>query len=271
MVAHQSPAAGAAAQIALLAALWAWVGLGSAGWLAGIAYAVVVGVLLTRALHREGMRSLGPANRVTQTRAILVGGVTALTADGIAGGTPLAVFVALTAVALALDALDGHVARRTRTESALGARFDMEVDAFLILVLCVFVAESLGAWVLAIGAMRYAFAVAGWAAPWLQSPLPPSFARKTVAALQGIILAVASAGVLPRPAAIALVGFALASLVWSFGRDVVWLWRRSGQPAHSASSRGRYRGPLHSWTQRGEYKRCVTTPSRTKTSPRVIW
>ena len=43
----------------------------------------------------------------------------------------------LSSVALALDGVDGQVARRTRTVSALGARFDMEVDAFLVLVLSV--------------------------------------------------------------------------------------------------------------------------------------
>ena len=36
-----------------------------------------------------------------------------------------------------LDAVDGHVARRTGTATAFGARFDMEVDAFLIVVLSV--------------------------------------------------------------------------------------------------------------------------------------
>ena len=36
----------------------------------------------------------------------------------------------------------------------------MEVDAFLILVLSVYVAQSLGAWVLAIGLARYVFVAA---------------------------------------------------------------------------------------------------------------
>ena len=55
-------------------------------------------------------------------------------------------------VALLLDWVDGQVARRTHTESAFGARFDMEVDAFLILVLSVYVASTTGWWVLIIGA-----------------------------------------------------------------------------------------------------------------------
>jgi hypothetical protein len=46
-----------------------------------------------------------------------------------------------------------------------------------------------------------------------------------VAALQGIVLVVASAGVLPYPLTILAVAASLAVLCWSFGRDINWLWR----------------------------------------------
>jgi uncharacterized membrane protein YphA (DoxX/SURF4 family) len=55
----------------------------------------------------------------------------------------------------------------------------MEVDAFLILVLSVYVSMSLGPWVLLIGGMRYAFVAAARVLPWLNAPLPPSTARNT--------------------------------------------------------------------------------------------
>jgi hypothetical protein len=101
----------------------------------------------------------------------------------------------------------------------------MEVDAFLILVLSVFVASSLGAWVLLIGAMRYVFVAVARVLPWLNGPLPPSTARKAVAALQGIVLLATGAGIIPwLPAFLAVVG-ALALLTWSFARDIGWLWR----------------------------------------------
>ena len=134
----------------------------------------------------------------------------------------VALLVSLTAVALVLDAVDGWVARRT-TAGALGAQFDGEVDAFLILVLSVYVAPMAGAWVLAIGAARYAFLAAGWALPWMREPLPPRFWRKTVAAMQGIVLAVAAADVLPRAVTQAALAVALVLLAESFGRDVWWL------------------------------------------------
>ncbi|NJP99590.1 CDP-alcohol phosphatidyltransferase family protein [Streptomyces zingiberis] len=223
---RQETSVGAGAQLLLLAVLGAAVGLGPAGWPAGLAFTAVTWFLLSRALLRSWPpRPFGAANAVTLARTTLVGGVTALVADSFTGPAPVAVLTALTAVALILDAVDGQVARRTGTESPLGARFDMEVDAFLILVLSAYLAQSLGAWVLLIGAMRYAFVAAGRALPWLNGPLPPSMARKTVAALQGVVLLVAASGTLPSTAAYAVVGTALALLVWSFARDVRSLWR----------------------------------------------
>ncbi|MGW3243460.1 CDP-alcohol phosphatidyltransferase family protein [Streptomyces sp. NPDC001070] len=230
--AGREQAGAAAAQLALFAALWATMGLDTVGWLAGTLYAAGTWTLLAAGLRRAGSRSLGPADHVTLARAVLVGGVTAMVAGGVAHGAPL--LTALTTVALILDAVDGKVARRTGTASALGARFDMEVDAFLILVLSARLAMTLGPWVLVIGAMRYAFVAAAWVLPWLNSALPPSFARKTVAALQGIVLLLACSGVVPVVVAAALTVFALASLVWSFGRDVLWLWRH--RPARRAAA-----------------------------------
>ena len=87
------------------------------------------------------------------------------------------------------------------------------------------VSEKLGLWVLAIGLMRYAFVAASWAMPWLTAPLYPSVARKTVAAVQGVVLVVAVSEILPVAWTFAAVVVALTSLVWSFGRDVVWLAR----------------------------------------------
>lgn len=232
-------AAGLGGEAILLTTLWAAVGLGTAGWLVGAGFAAGLAVLLNRAVLRKTARSLGPADRVTLARAVLVGGVTALVADH-AGPAAL---VPLAAVALVLDAVDGQVARRTRTTSAMGARFDMEIDALLILVLSVQVGRSLGGWVLAIGLMRYVFLVAGRFAPWLRADLPPSLARKTVAALQGVVLTVLAAGFLPYDAAMAVAGVALATLCWSFGRDAHYLYGLRAPRAWPASAAAGVRAP----------------------------
>ncbi len=224
-----APVTALIAQVVLLAALAATAalsgaGIKRAGWVVVITCAVVTNTALGRGLSHYRVDRLRPADWVTLTRAMLAVGVAALVADSFGESAPTAVLVSLAALALVLDAVDGWVARRTRTVARLGAQFDAEADAFLILVLSVYVARSVGAWVLAIGAARYAFLVAGWLLPWMREPLPARYWRKFVAATQGIVLTVAAAGVLPRAVTNAALVVALALLAESFGRDVSWLW-----------------------------------------------
>ena len=231
----RGPVIGLVAQVLLLTALARSVGLGSAALVAGAACAVTVDGLLALGLLRDRSERLGPAGWVTMARATLAVGVAALTVDSFEHDTPVATLVALSTAALVLDYVDGRVARRTGTASGLGARFDGEVDAFLILALSVYVAQTAGAWVLLIGAARYAFLVAGWLLGWMRATLPPREWRKVVAATQGVTLTIAAAGVLP--AALTRIGLAvaLALLAESFGRDVWWLWRHRHEFAGEAS------------------------------------
>ncbi len=233
--------------LVLLAALAATVGLRAPGRLLGLAYGLTLVVTLVRAVARSGRDRLGPADAVTLTRAVLVGGLTALVADSFTGSftdqAPVPVMVGLASVALALDAVDGRVARRTGTVTAVGARFDMEVDAFLVLVLALYDVRLLGGWVLLIGAARYLLVAAGWVWPWLNGPTPPRFWAKVVAAVQGVVLTVALADVLPVPLMTILTLAALVLLAESFGRQVWWRFR-FGRPAARRSpaprpSRGR--------------------------------
>ncbi|WP_051799141.1 CDP-alcohol phosphatidyltransferase family protein [Catenuloplanes japonicus] len=227
---HRGPAAGLLAQFAVLGGLTAAVGIGPAGWITGTVYALALCALLSNAIHRNGLRVFGPANAVTLSRATLVGGVTALVAGVTSHRAPVAVLVVLASVALVLDGVDGFVARRTGTSSPFGARFDGEVDAFLILVLSVFVSLQLGWWVLAIGAFRYVFVAFGWHFTWLQNDLPVRYSRKTVAAVQGVVLVIAASGLLPLTISTVLVAGALAALIWSFGRDIAYLHRTHATP-----------------------------------------
>jgi phosphatidylglycerophosphate synthase len=226
--------AGAAAQLALFAGLVVMTGLGPSGMLTGLAYLVIGLAAITTGLRRYGATSFGPADLVTLTRAILIGGVTALISD-IPQPVPVTTMVVLAGVALSLDAVDGQVARRTGTVTPFGARFDMETDAFLILVLSAYLATQYGPWVLAIGVMRYAFVVAGRLLRWMRADLPHSMVRKTVAATQGIVLAVAASGLLPETGTVVLLGAALAALTYSFAFDIVWLYRHRADAAEETT------------------------------------
>ena len=254
-VTPHGPVVGLVGVLTLLAVMGRATGLGAAGWIVGPASGVALCALLTAGLVRASRRRLLPADRVTLSRAVLVCGVAALVADIVAatvagpvartvagtvagtGGTdePTGVLVALASVALVLDAVDGRVARRTRTVHPLGARFDMETDAFLILVLSVAVSRDLGWWVLGVGVARYLLLLVALAdrwAPWLRGQVPARLWRKVIAAYQGIVLTVAAAGILPAVAASVAVAAGLALLVLSFGTEVLTLRRMSVSRRH---------------------------------------
>lgn len=206
--------------------------LSEAGWCAGLLYLCASNALLARGLRFRGTTRFGPANATTAVRSTLVGLITALVATSFTAPISVPVLIGLTVPALALDAVDGWLARRTGTTSDLGARFDMEVDAFALLVLSAYVSQSLGWWVLAIGLLRYAFVAAGWVLPLMRATLPPRYWRKVVTAVAGIALAIAATGFAPRWVSVLVTVIALALLVESFARDVVWLVRRRHDVRH---------------------------------------
>lgn len=233
------------ALVLLLTVLGVTNGVGLVGWVAGLTCGTVLSVAVARSASSRSVEAFGPADLVTLARATLSCGAAALAAEAYVGDAPVWPLVALAAVALVLDAVDGRVARLTKTASGFGARLDGEADAFLMLVLSVYVAESLGAWVLMIGAIRYVFALAASGLPWMRAQLPPRYWRKVVTATAGITLTFAAAGIAAREAPYAALIVAAILLTESFGRDVWWLWRHRHRETASASlSPDRLRLPL---------------------------
>src|SRR4051794_23670779 len=159
-----------------------------------------------------------PADRVTWTRAGLGGVFAVVTMSALVTALPLRTWwlAALAAVTLLLDAVDGPVARRTRTASAAGARLDMEVDAVVLLVLSFAVATFVGWWAVLIGAMRYLYLALSHVLPVLAIPVPRSCFRVAVAAFQGVALTVALVPVVPVGLASIVVLAALMLLLASF-------------------------------------------------------
>jgi phosphatidylglycerophosphate synthase len=168
----------------------------------------------------------GAANQVTTLRAALAVLVAALIGER---SLPALAAVAASAalVATMLDGIDGWLARRTRMSSEFGARFDMEVDAFLILVLAMLAWRhgKAGWWILLAGLLRYLFILAGRSWAWMNSPLPPSTRRQTICVVQiaGLIVTLMPS-VMP-PASATVAALALMALCYSFLVDTLWLWR----------------------------------------------
>jgi len=191
-------------------------------------HALLGGILARHAPRALGAAGLGAANRVTLVRATLVIPIAALLPwSGGLGTAGLWWIIAAGSLALVLDGVDGKVARATGTATSVGARFDMELDAFLLLVLAILAwsAGPLGPWVILVGLLRYLFLLAGWIWPALQGELPESRRRKVVCVVQGIALLVALGPIISPPAAFLAAAVALALLVHSFGVDTWWLVR----------------------------------------------
>jgi phosphatidylglycerophosphate synthase len=173
----------------------------------------------------------GPANLVTLFRAALT--LTLVWHALQPPSTAIRWIAGLTAgVIAALDGVDGWLARRSKTESAFGARFDMETDAALLLVLSVVFwrQDKAGPWVMLVGLMRYLFVAAGWVLPWLTAPLTPTRRGRAVAVVQMVTLAIAL--VVPRWLSSIAAAVALAMLIWSFAIDVGRLWRSRERAVH---------------------------------------
>ncbi len=231
--------------VVLLGALQLVAGLGAFGALSGLASGVGCLVVLAVGMVRCSRYRLSLADGVTLSRVVLSCGVAALVAQAFVAPPPPLTIAGLAGLAILLDGVDGRLARRSGTLSAFGARFDLEVDAFLILVLSVHVAFAVAWWVLAIGAARYVFVAFGLRYAWLRATLPPRYWAKVVAVIQGVALCVVTSQVLPRPGALAVLTVALGLLVESFANSIWHLWRlahashggAAARPARGAAAR----------------------------------
>jgi phosphatidylglycerophosphate synthase len=214
--------------LACAAASVQWVfGLGIAYPAAALAaFAALALPMLAAAARHLGRGAFGSANRITLLRGAMIALVCGLL---VAPPAPTLAWlaVAVATAALVLDGVDGALARRAGTVSAFGARFDMETDAVAILVLAALVwhFDKAGAWVVLSGLLRYGFVAAGWLAPRMRRPLPPSRRRQAVCVVQVAALLFCLAPIVPPELSRPVAGAALAILVASFAADLRWLAR----------------------------------------------
>jgi|GEM_PF-1676026 len=197
-------------------------------WGTAVLSVLVIGVGAGRSLARGESWTL--ADQVTTTRLGLIVIFCALGLPG-PGFSWLAVTVG--AVALALDGVDGFVARRTGSTVA-GAIYDEAVDALFILLLGIGLVSLWGLWTVLPGTLYYLFHGVAFFRPTWRRSLPASKLRKTVAASQGVLLLSAGTPLAQTHCWLGLgaVGLALMALSVSFGRDIRWLEASAHQPRH---------------------------------------
>jgi len=171
-----------------------------------------------------------PANLISLARLL---GVLALL-----GLSPHAESFQLGLLALVIvlaDGLDGYIARRMQTSSSFGAYLDSETDAFFVLAVCMLlVLKGLaGAWLLAVGFLRYGVVLFGW---WFR---PSGMPEKRYAAARwvagGLMLSLAGAFLLPRVVYQPLLILFAVAVAGTFSYDLIHLFlhRKTWQESHS--------------------------------------
>jgi phosphatidylglycerophosphate synthase len=199
-------------------------------------FAAGAAVVLIGLPRHHPFATFGAANQVTVVRGMLVALLAGLIGERSDTCAPVLAVVLGTIVAV-LDGLDGWLARRSRMASPFGARFDMETDAALILVLAVlaWLFGKAGLWVLSCGLLRYVFVGASVLLPWLRTALPPSERRRAIAVVQMVALIIAVTPMVPAALSAPAAAIGLTALSLSFLLDIVWLFQNATQARASVS------------------------------------
>lgn len=206
-------------------------------WRALAAFGLGSAVLLALARRHLPAESFGSANRVTLMRGALLALLFGLLGEQTPGAAAAQFAASVGLVVLALDGLDGQLARRQGNATSFGARFDMETDALMILVLAALVwqFDKAGLWIMLAGLMRYGFVAAATVLPWMRRPLRESRRRQAAFVLLALVLIACLLPALVPPWSSLLALSGLALIGGSFAVDVAWLARRAGSPAGAAS------------------------------------
>ncbi|SDK25822.1 CDP-alcohol phosphatidyltransferase family protein [Natronorubrum texcoconense] len=221
--------AGNAATIALALVVLeiGWTAGPSAGFLTAVGLVAVLESTLFLVVGERRHHPVTLATWVTVVRGAAVAVLAGFVVAGPPAGTGIVSWVpaALFAVAAALDAIDGVLARATDSVTDLGARLDVEIDALVVLVgtIVAVVDGALPSVFLAVGAARYLFVAGQW---WRThrgrpvSALPPNRFRRPLGALAMLAIWLALVPVLAetvmRAVAIAVAVPFLANFCWDW-------------------------------------------------------
>lgn len=162
-------------------------------------------------------RRFGVANAITAFRVLLLMVLSTLRVS------PRAAILLL--ALLALDGLDGAIARKRDEASEFGAQFDMEADALTVLVagLVIMVSGTVGAFIALPGLLRYVYAIAIHVAPGSRGEAPRSKLGRRAFVVLMLSLVVCLVPVVPVDGPMAMLSTGLVSFSflrcfhWSFG------------------------------------------------------
>ncbi len=212
----------AAGSVLLMTLLWFehhhWIHWGAVVRASALFGIIVLGVTLTLRGHLP-QRWFGLGNRITLLRALMLCLLAALE-DAFSRQAWLLSMGGI--LFLLLDGADGYAARRTRSASPFGARFDVEVDSLYVLVITLLVwdLDKAGLWVMGSGLLRYVYISLGYWLPSLRTPLPPSLRRSLIGIINSVLLTLCLLPPIQAPLAALMALLGLVLTLVSFVRDV---------------------------------------------------
>jgi phosphatidylglycerophosphate synthase len=188
-------------------------------------------VLLLRSAAAEQRtaagRGFGVANLITAARVALALALPCF-GVGVTGATLLALI-------LALDGLDGAVARRRGEASPFGAMFDMESDAWTVAVAGLLIGMTGDPVLVVPGVLRYLYVLAIRYIPGSRGEAPRSaFARWVFVVLMASLVS----GIAGAPGAHWMGIVATLLIFVSFGRSFVWSFRATSGRSEPLSGAG---------------------------------
>lgn len=221
-----------------------------------------IALLIWTTAHNHRHERFGSANYVTLMRAVLATLLASLIpiADAVSSPGWLWLIAITATLTLCMDGLDGYLARKFHLCSDFGARFDMETDAFIGLVITLFIWQSgkVGFWIIGLGTLRYLFVFASIFLASLRAELFPSMRRKAVCVIQVGALCLMLCPWLSSAQASIVGILGLACLMFSFFVDVHWLL----QQHHASQKLPTMHNPDQSRTLKNTNTRPGKHPSR---------
>ena len=135
---------------------------------------------------------------------------------------PILFFISLT-----LDGLDGYLARFLNQTSKFGARFDLETDTLLLLVLSfsLYINMNANLSVFLIPLYRYVFFILQIKFKWLEFSLPKSIRRSFICFFVTFLLIICHLPYLTAYLIGTLINFSILLITFSFLEDIIWLYR----------------------------------------------
>lgn len=167
---------------------------------------------------------IGYANSITALRFLIV-----ILLSFLAGKVHNIFLLSGFLFAVLLDGVDGFLARRFKQCSDIGEAFDMEVDSFMVFILCWihFSNHTVGWWILIAGGYKYYNELLFFNLNKVNSKDSPKKFRSTIAVI--FFFSLLLAFVLPASLNIYILAFSSMLIILSFSISIIYKLRKVGE------------------------------------------